>query len=250
MLDRITPLILCRDEEPNIARTLGQLTWAREVVVVDSFSTDKTVEIARGFPNVRLTQRRFDVLATQWIFGASHVTTEWFLALDADYFVPDELTTEMAALEPLDTVGAYETSFIYAIGGRRLRASLYPPHPVLLRRGHVEFWQDGHAQRLRVDGAVERLRHAIVHDDRKSLAQFVARQRTYMRLEASKIRATPWRQLNAASRLRKLRVVAPFAVLLYTLFAKRTVLDGIAGLHYTFERVLAELILSRELFRS
>jgi len=70
-----------------------------------------------------------------------------------------------------------------------------------------------------------------------------------MRKEAAKLRSTPWHELNATSKLRKLRVIAPLAVLLYTLFWKGTILDGIAGLHYTFERVLAELILSRELFR-
>ncbi len=70
-----------------------------------------------------------------------------------------------------------------------------------------------------------------------------------MRQEAEKIRATPWRDLNAAGRLRRLRVVAPFAALVYTLFIKRTILDGRAGLHYAFERFLAEAILSRELFR-
>ena len=49
MLDLITPLILTRDEEPNIGRTLAQLAWAREVVMVDSLSGDDTVKIKPGF---------------------------------------------------------------------------------------------------------------------------------------------------------------------------------------------------------
>ena len=49
MLDQITPLILTYNEAPNIGRTLEQLTWARDIVVVDSFSTDDTVEIASSF---------------------------------------------------------------------------------------------------------------------------------------------------------------------------------------------------------
>jgi glycosyltransferase involved in cell wall biosynthesis len=249
MLEQITPLILARDEEANIGRTLGQLTWAREVVLVDSFSTDRTVEIARSFPNVRVVQRPFDVHAVQWQFGISMVTTEWLLTLDADYFIPDELTRELASLAPPDDIAAYDATFIYAVRGRPLRASLYPPRPVLLRRGSFEFWQDGHTQRVRVHGSTLTLRTPIVHDDRKSLRRFIQRQRAYMRQEAAKLRGTPFSSLNALGKLRKLRVVAPFAALVYTLVVKRTILDGIPGLQYAFERFLAEGILSVELFR-
>jgi len=54
-LAEITPVLLTRDEEVNIGRTLGQLRWAREVIVVDSESTDRTRQIAASFPNVRVT---------------------------------------------------------------------------------------------------------------------------------------------------------------------------------------------------
>ena len=130
MLDDITPVILTRDEEPNIARTLGQLSWAKDVVVVDSFSTDATAEIARRFPNVHLFQRAFDDHAKQWAFGQQQVRTRWFLALDADYFVPDALARELETLEP-GSLRGYRASFRYAVGGRTLRASLYPPRIVL-----------------------------------------------------------------------------------------------------------------------
>jgi len=139
VLEHITPLILTRDEEANIGRTLAQLAWAREVVVVDSFSSDRTVTIARSFSNVRVVQRTFDTHAQQWAYGASLVTTEWVLTMDADYFVPSPFTSELETLVPAEDATAYEAPFIYAIGGRPLRASLYPPRPVLLRRGHYEF---------------------------------------------------------------------------------------------------------------
>lgn len=249
MLERITPLILTRDEEANIGRTLGQLAWAREVVLVDSFSNDRTAEIARSFPNVRVVERSFDTHALQWAYGVSLVTTEWTLTLDADYFVPAAFTRELETLVPNEDVAAYEATFVYAVGGRPLRASLYPPRPVLLRRGRFEIWQDGHTQRVRVDGPIAALRTPIVHDDRKSLRRFVQRQRVYMRQEAAKLRAAGFLSLNTLGRVRKLRIIAPFAAFAYTLFVKRTLLDGRAGLHYAFERFLAEAILSLELFR-
>ncbi len=249
LLAEITPVVLTRDEEVNIGRTLGQLRWAREVLVVDSESTDRTRHIAASLPNVRITVRRFDDFAGQWNHAASLIKTAWMLALDADYFVTDAFAAEVDALAPPPDVDGYEAPFRYAINGHPLRGTLYPPHVVLVRRSVAGFSMDGHAYRIRVPGRVERLRQPLIHDDRKDLRRFMARQKKYMRDEAAKLRATPWRALNTAGRIRKLRVVAPFAVALHTLFAKRAILDGRAGWRYVVERFLAEVILARELFR-
>ena len=249
MRDRITPVVLTRDEAPNIGRTLAQLAWAGEVIVVDSFSTDETLAIAATFPNVRVVQRAFDTLAAQASFGAEQCRTPWMLLMDADYFLTDELIGELGTLAPPPGVHAYTASFGYAIGGRPLRASLYPARVLLLHRDHCEFWQDGHAHRVRVQGETGALRGKVIHDDRKSFRRFVERQRRYMRQEAAKLRAADPRTLNLAGRIRKLIVVAPIAVLVHTLFVKRLILDGIPGLHYTFERVVAESILSYEMLR-
>jgi glycosyltransferase involved in cell wall biosynthesis len=250
MLDLITPLILTRDEEANIGRTLAQLAWAREVVVVDSLSTDRTVSIARQFANVRLVQRAFDSHDRQWSFGVERVTTPWVLTLDADYFVTEAFVREIAALEPPPDLAGFEAAFVYAIDGRPLRSALYPPRAVLLRKGAFEIWQDGHTQRVRVHSRIERLRTPLIHDDRKDLRRFIERQRKYMRQEAAKLRATRWDALPMQGRIRKLRVIAPLTTLFYTLIVKRAVLDGRAGWSYAFERFLAEGILSVELFRS
>jgi glycosyltransferase involved in cell wall biosynthesis len=246
LLSEVTPVILTRDEEANIARTLGQLRWAREVVVVDSESTDRTRAIAESFANVRFVTRRFDDLAAQWSHAVSTVTTAWVLTLDADYFVPADVAAEIDALQP--NLNAYEAEFVYAVHGKPLRGSLYTARAVLLRRGTFDFYMDGHTQRVRVAGRAGRLRGRIIHDDRKDLRRFVARQRRYMRDEAAKLRATPWRALNLTGRVRKLRVVAPFAVALHALFVKRAILDGRAGWRYALERVIAEVILSMEMF--
>ena len=247
LLPEVTPLILTGDEEANIGRTLGQLRWARAVIVIDSGSIDRTREIAASFPNVRVVTRAIDDLASQWTHAASLASTRWVLTLDADYFVSDAVTDEIAALEPPPDVAGYKAEFVYAINGRPLRGSLYTPRAVLLRRGAFTFFMDGHTQRVRVVGRVERLRQPLIHDDRKNLRRFLARQRRYMRDEAAKLRATPWRALPLSGRVRKLRVVAPFAVALQTLFVRRAILDGRAGWRYALERFLAEVILSWEM---
>jgi len=248
MLDRVTPVILTRDEEPNIGRTLERLTWANVVIVCDSGSTDDTLGIACRFPNVRIVERPLDTLANQWMFAVEQAKTEWVLTLDADYIVPPSFVEEMSRLAA-DAEG-YEASFVYAIDGRPLRATLYTPRAVLLRRERAMFYMDGHTQRVRVHGSVLPLRERLVHDDRKSMRNFIARQQRYMRDEAAKLRAADPRTLNAAARIRRLRVIAPLVVVPYLLFAKGLVLDGRAGFRYALERFLAEVILSIALFRS
>src|ERR1700719_2256506 len=69
LLDHIVPIILTYNEGPNIGRCLERLTWAREVLVVDSYSNDNTVAICVSYPNVRVVQRRFDSHTEQWNFA-------------------------------------------------------------------------------------------------------------------------------------------------------------------------------------
>jgi glycosyltransferase involved in cell wall biosynthesis len=245
----ITPVLLTRDEEPNLERTLAQLTWAGDIVLVDSFSTDATVAIAGRFPNVRVFQRTIDTLAGQSNYGLQQARTPWAMLLDADYFVPPAFVDELRTLDPKPGVYAFRAAFRYAVDGQPLRASLYPARVVLLHREHATVWQDGHAHRVTVDGDTGMLQTKIIHDDRKNFARFIERQKRYMREEAGKLRHTDPRALSMVGRVRKLIVVAPLAVVVHTLFVKGLILDGLPGLRYTWERFVAEVILSRELLR-
>ena len=134
VLDQITPVILTYNEENNIARTLDRLRWARDVVVVDSFSTDKTVSLIKSFPGVRLFQRAFDSHAQQWNYAVKEtsVATEWILALDADYYLTDEFIREVSQLTPTFEIDGYTAAFRYCILGHPLRGSLYPPVTVFI----------------------------------------------------------------------------------------------------------------------
>ncbi|HEX9555678.1 MAG TPA: glycosyltransferase, partial [Reyranella sp.] len=69
MLAEITPVILTYNEAANIGRSLERLTWARQVVIVDSGSTDETLSIAGRYANVRTVYRPFDTHARQWRFA-------------------------------------------------------------------------------------------------------------------------------------------------------------------------------------
>lgn len=250
MLIEITPLILTYNEAPNIGRTLSKLAWARDVVIVDSMSVDRTRELATAqHAGVRWFERAFTTHAEQWNFGldSTSISTEWVLALDADFVVSDALVEELKQLKPQDGVNGYEASFTYCIEGRPLRGAAYPPLVVLFRRSHARYVQDGHTQRVRVDGAVKKLMNHIFHDDRKPLSDWLASQSRYMRLEAEKLSSTPLSALTPADRIRQLIVVAPPAMFFYCLIGKGGILDGWPGFYYAMQRAAAEMILSLHL---
>jgi glycosyltransferase involved in cell wall biosynthesis len=249
MLDQITPLILTYNEAPNIARSLGALSWAGDIVVVDSFSDDDTVAIAKSIPHVRVFQRAFDCHRNQWEFGLKEtgITTPWVLALDADYVLSDKVVAELTDLMPDAQTAGYRANFVYCIKGRKLRSGIYPPVTVLYRRQAATYVQDGHTQRVALNGAIEDLRAPIFHDDRKSLKHWFNSQVKYTELEAQKLRAADPAQLDLADRLRRWRFVVPPVMLVYCLIVRGGILDGWAGFYYAFQRAMAELMLSHRL---
>lgn len=242
----VTPLILTFNEAPNIARTLERLSWATDIVVVDSGSTDATREILARYPRVRVFERPFTTHAEQWNFGleSTGITTEWVLALDADFVLSDEAIAELTALQPDDGISGYWASFTYCIDGRPLRGAAYPPVVVLYRRALARYRQDGHTQRVQVDGPIGTLTGVIRHDDRKPLSHWLASQSRYMRLEADKLTEAAPGTLSVADRLRRLIVVMPPLMFLYCYLVRGGLLDGKAGLYYALQRSSAELILS------
>jgi glycosyltransferase involved in cell wall biosynthesis len=252
MLDQITPLILTFNEAPNIERTLAPLSWAKDIVVVDSGSTDATRDMLSRHANVRVFERAFTTHSEQWNFGLEHsdIRTEWVLALDADFVLSGELTQELASLKPDSAVNGYRASFTYCIEGKPLRGAAYPPVVVLFRRSGSRYDQDGHTQRIQVPGRVDPLHGVIFHDDRKPLAHWLAAQARYMRLEARKLLATPSAQLGYADRLREFLVFAPAAMFFYCLFVRGGIWDGKAGLFYALQRTVAEAILSLYLLQA
>lgn len=245
----ITPLILCRNEQENMRRTLAQLRWAMEVVVLDSFSTDETLEICSEFFNVRLVQRAFDNHGAQWNFGLQEceIKTSWVLALDADYFVPKEFVEEVENLHPTEINVGYRASFLYSINGQILSGSLYPPSVVLFRRDKCSYLQDGHTQRLVFQGRIDKLSTRIVHDDRKPLTAWLSSQVGYADLEVDKLTGTPWKSLRVQDKLRRLIVVTPWLVPIYCLLFRKGLRDGRAGLAYALQRSIAESILALRL---
>jgi glycosyltransferase involved in cell wall biosynthesis len=242
-----TPLILTFNEAPNLRRTLERLDWAKEIVIVDSFSTDETLAIAQSFPQVRVVKRKFDNHTAQWNFGIEQCKTDWVLALDADYVLSDELAHELRGFQAADGADAYFARFSYCVHGRPLRGTLYPPRAVLFRRERCRYEPDGHTQLLRVSGKSALLRGRIFHDDRKPLERWLANQTQYAKLEARHLMDAPPSKLNNVDRIRRKIILAPALVCFHALIGKGLILDGWPGWYYAFQRTVVELLVSLEL---
>jgi glycosyltransferase involved in cell wall biosynthesis len=247
LIDAITPLIITFDEAPNIARTLDKLAWARRIVVVDSGSSDGTLEILAHYPQVALFTRAFDNFAGQCNFGLAQVQTEWALSLDADYELSDRLVQELSGLGEEEGVTGHRASFVYRIHGRPIRGTLYPPRVVLYRVKKARYVNEGHGHKVVVSGVVRALSGVIYHDDRKPLSRWFDSQQSYARLEADYLLKADRDTLSALDRLRRMAWPAPIIVFFYVLVIKGCLLDGWPGWFYALQRVLAECMIALEL---
>lgn len=246
-ISSITPLILTYNEEPNIRRTLDSMTWAFQIIVIDSFSTDGTLDILNEYANVKVFKRKFDNHTNQWNFGLEHVKTEWVFSCDADYVITLKLLDEIREIEETKASDGYFVPFKYCVYGKPLRGTILPPRQALFRRSRSTYVEDGHTQLLKVNGESGVLKQYIHHDDRKSLSRWVWAQERYMIIEANKLTKTSDNELSIGDKVRKRIFLAPFVILIYCLFIKGGIFDGWRGWFYAFQRMFAELLLSLRL---
>ncbi|MEA5503442.1 glycosyltransferase family 2 protein [Halotia wernerae UHCC 0503] len=244
MLEKITPLILTYNEALNIERTIQRLLWAKSIVIVDSYSTDNTLEILESYPQVQLFRRKFDTHATQWNYGLEQVQSEWVLSLDADYILTDALIAEISNLSLNDDIDGYFTKFKYCVFGKPLQSTILPPREVLFRKNKAIYIDDGHTQLLKNQGHSSQLSAYIHHDDRKPLSRWLWAQDRYMIIETKKLLETPNSELSLGDRIRRQKILAPFIIVLYCLIFKGGIWDGWAGWYYACQRMLAEILLS------
>lgn len=242
-LEKVTPIVLTWNEEPNIGRTLESLRWAGTVVVLDSGSADQTEQIAKSFPNVRWHVRPFDRHVAQWEYGIRQtgLTNEYVLALDADMQVPQEFLRELENDFPWGQAVGGITPFEYRYHGSALAGSLCPPQLRLFRRNEVKLSQPNHTQCFSIAGETYRFRSRLIHDDRKPVDRWVASQVAYQLLNEQGLSNGGRRRLR--DYLRRAGLMPPVIGVLAYLKAGGP-FRGAAAARYAYERAVAEGLLA------
>jgi glycosyltransferase involved in cell wall biosynthesis len=103
-MNKISVTVITKDEEKNISDCLASVDWADEIIVVDSESTDRTIELAKKFTE-KVFIKKWEGYVPQKRYALSLATNEWVLSLDADERVTPELKEEILNLSPGDYFG-------------------------------------------------------------------------------------------------------------------------------------------------
>lgn len=252
----ISVVILTHNEETNIRRCLDSVSWSDDILVVDSFSDDRTVEISKRH-GARVIQRAFDDFSSQRNFASEegNLKYEWVLHLDADEIVTPELRAELpeAVLGDKD---AYRVSSKLMFCGKFLRhAGLFPWYQVRFgRKQTLRFKQVGHGQRETLEpGRIGTLKSSLLHFNfSKGLSDWVERHNRYSTAEAQQnvcgytnedvpildlLSTETHRRRRAAKKIfRRLPCRATIRFIYMYLF-RGGILDGKAG--FTYCRLLA-----------
>jgi glycosyltransferase involved in cell wall biosynthesis len=185
----LSVIIICKDEEKNIRECLESVSWADEIIVLDSGSNDNTVSICQEFTD--------QVHITDWPgFGKQKqralelATQPWVLSIDADERITQESKNEiLETINRADAVDGYHLPRSSNFCGRFMRHSGWYPDYVLrlFRRESARFTDDVVHERVICNGTSANLKHPILHYTYDSLDQAVEKANLYSTLGAEKL---------------------------------------------------------------
>lgn len=184
----VSVLIPTKNEQSNIENCIKSVDWAEEIIVFDSYSTDRTLEICREM-GVQVVQREFDDFATHknWALDMLPFRNEWILIVDADERIPDELWNEIRTVisQPSSICGYYIARKNYFMGRWIRHGGWYPNWNLrLFRRGTARYERRIVHEHMIVDGSVGYMKNPLIHQDFKGLERYFDRHNTYSSLEA------------------------------------------------------------------
>jgi (heptosyl)LPS beta-1,4-glucosyltransferase len=188
---RLSAVVLTYNEEKHIAACLDSLAWAGERVVLDSFSSDQTVDIAREH-GARVEQRRFVNWAEQRTGAMALVGCPWVFFVDADERATPELADEVRQVIQSDDCAGYWVPRRNFIFGHLMRHTGWSPdyQPRLLNVARCRWDPQRPVHELVIfDGPDGHLTNTLIHYNYDNLSQFVAKQERYSSLAARQLLA-------------------------------------------------------------
>lgn len=221
---KLSAVVITLNEEHRIERCLASLAFADEIVVLDSFSTDRTVEIAKRFTD-KINQREFKGYSNQKNAAMELATNDWVFIVDADEVVTPELAVEVLKAIGSDQFVGYRMPRLTHFLGKPIRhCGWYPDYIIrLARKSRARFGDRLVHETLEVDGLVSTLEHDLIHYTYSNLDDLVRKILAYSRAAArQKIRDGERFQLSKL-------LFAPGLTFLKKYFIKQGYRDGLRG---------------------
>ena len=260
----VSVLILTLNEEVNLPACLESVTWSDDIVVFDSYSSDRTVEIART-AGARVVQRAFDDYAAQRNAALTQVPYRhpWVLLVDADERWPKGIGEEIrAAIQNNGHISIYYFLRKDIFLGRWLRHTSYPTWAGrLIKLGDVTVERAINEQYLTAGGKGYLKGHFLHHPFNRGVAHWLHRHNQYSSMEAQALAQElqgalrprelfsrePPRRRRALKRLAYRLPCRPLLVFGYLYFLRLGFLDGMAGLAYCRLRMIYEYMIDLKL---
>ena len=183
-MTKLTVIIPTYNEEHYLEGALYSVAFADEIIVIDSFSTDRTIEIAKEF-NCKIIQRKFDNFSNQKNHALQFAEGEWILFLDADERIPYALKDEILTAIKSEKYNGYKLVFPHFYMNRFLfnhddRVTR------LVKRNNCRFEGTVH-EKLIVDGKIGLLNNFVLHFTYKGLAHYISKKDKYAWFQAQQL---------------------------------------------------------------
>lgn len=224
-MPKVSVTIIALNEAEHIGAAIDSAAWADEILLVDSGSTDATLDIARG-KGATILCRPWSGYVDQKNFAADRAGYDWIFSLDADERIPPSLAEEIRTVVTTEpALRGYRVPRVTYHLGRWIRTTdFYPDYQTRLYDRRSARWRGKYVhESVAVDGPVGRLRHELEHYSFRDLRDQLDRINHYTTLAARQMHetgrhATPFDL-----------VVHPSAAFLRNYLLRRGVLDGAAG---------------------
>ena len=188
MKKSISAVIITKNEEERIKPCLESIKWVDEIIIVDSFSTDKTIDICKEYTD-KISQMEMRGFGEQKQFAIEKAASDWILSIDADEVVTEELRDEIKGV--LEEETEYDGFKIYRKNiylGRPMRyCGWYVPILRLFKRGKGRFNEKKVHEEIIVDGNVGLLKGEILHNTYKNISHHLEKIDSFTTYDADEL---------------------------------------------------------------
>lgn len=224
-MPKLTVILITLDEEKNLARCLESVKWADEIVVVDSYSRDRTKEIARSYTD-KIFDLKWPGFGAAKKFALEKANGEWVLSIDADELVSESLQAEIRQVinSSLKSDGYYLPRLSFFLGKWIRHGGWYPDYVLrLFRKQKARFTDSLVHEEVILNGKAGYLKADLLHYTVPDLERYLVKMNRYTSLSAQEL-SQKGKRTNLGDIFFR-----PPAVFLKMYFWKLALLDGFQG---------------------